>query len=244
VNWHARYLQQAGWTRELRSYLFQRSGLDNARNILEVGCGTGAVLKDLHGPACVYGLDIDEAGLKECALHVPEAVLTRGDVHQLPFQTRMFDLVFCHYFLIWIRKPERAILEMKRVTVHGGYLLAFAEPDYSKREDGPGELEQLGQWQTDALTEQGVNPSFGSNLQSLFAGCGIEILEAGMIDKPNQTSKMNSEDWMMEWNVFENDLKNRIPAQKLKDLRKLDETARREGFRKLNIPTYFAWGRV
>ncbi len=244
MDWHARYLQQAGWTKELRRYLFQRAGADEAKNILEVGCGTGAILTDVKGPARLSGLDIDQAALQECAVNVPNAILTRGDVQHLPFTDQNFDIVFCHYFLIWIKKPDRAILEMKRVTVHGGYILAFAEPNYSMREDGPGELQKLGRLQTEALIEQGANPSFGAKLTSLFADCGIDILEAGLIAKPDDSSKRSTQDWMMEWKVLENDLEERLPAEKLLELKKLDETAWRSGYRMLNIPTYFAWGRV
>jgi SAM-dependent methyltransferase len=244
VDWHARYLQQAGWTRDLRRYLFQRTGVDKARNILEVGCGTGAVLKDLDIPAYIHGLDINMAALRECSINVPKAILTGGDVHHLPFQNQSFNLVFCHYFLLWVRNPDQAILEMKRVTVHGGHILVFAEPDYSKREDGPGDLQILGRWQTEALIHQGANPSLGATLTKIFADCGIEILEAGMIDKSNRTSEWNFQDWMMEWEVLENDLKDRVPVAKLNELKKLDEAAWQKRKRTLNIPTYFAWGRV
>jgi cyclopropane fatty-acyl-phospholipid synthase-like methyltransferase len=44
VDWHARYLQQARWTRPLREYLYGKAGVDSARRVLEVGCGTGALL--------------------------------------------------------------------------------------------------------------------------------------------------------------------------------------------------------
>jgi ubiquinone/menaquinone biosynthesis C-methylase UbiE len=44
MNWHNRFLQQAGWTRDLRTYLFAQAGIERARRVLEVGCGTGAVL--------------------------------------------------------------------------------------------------------------------------------------------------------------------------------------------------------
>jgi ubiquinone/menaquinone biosynthesis C-methylase UbiE len=43
-DWHKRFVQQARWTAEAQSYLLRRCGLAKGRRILEVGCGTGAVL--------------------------------------------------------------------------------------------------------------------------------------------------------------------------------------------------------
>ena len=50
MNWHSRYLQQAAWTRELRTYVFEQAGISSANRILEVGCGTGAILSGLTSP--------------------------------------------------------------------------------------------------------------------------------------------------------------------------------------------------
>jgi len=57
MEWHKRFVQQAGWTGELRRYLFKRTGLQFARRVLEVGCGTGAILAGLETGAAVHGLD-------------------------------------------------------------------------------------------------------------------------------------------------------------------------------------------
>ncbi len=65
MNWHTRYLQQAAWTRDLRTYLFEQAGLKSARRVLEVGCGTGAILRELSAPA-LHGLDLEAGSLDEC----------------------------------------------------------------------------------------------------------------------------------------------------------------------------------
>ena len=57
MEWHKRFVQQAAWTRELRLYLFKRAGMPVARRVLEVGCGTGAILSGLTTRAVVHGLD-------------------------------------------------------------------------------------------------------------------------------------------------------------------------------------------
>ncbi len=79
MNWHTRYAQQANWTRTLRSYLFEQTGLRDAERVLEAGCGTGAILAELpEGPAA-YGLDIDRQSLRKCGLHAPRARRGAGE---------------------------------------------------------------------------------------------------------------------------------------------------------------------
>ena len=83
MNWHARYIQQSAWTRDLRAYLFEKAGLTRARRVLEVGCGTGAILSMLKTSAALHGLDLDPAALTQCRIHAPAASLTRGDALHL-----------------------------------------------------------------------------------------------------------------------------------------------------------------
>ena len=44
VDWHHRFVQQAHWTQDLRAYLYTRIEFDNAKHILDMGCGTGALM--------------------------------------------------------------------------------------------------------------------------------------------------------------------------------------------------------
>src|SRR5512142_2081219 len=97
MNWHERYLQQAAWTLQLRSYLFGKCNLPGARRVLEVGCGTGAVIGKTVSEGGIYGLDIAYASLHECQRHAPAALLTCGDALHLPYASSTFDITFCHY---------------------------------------------------------------------------------------------------------------------------------------------------
>ena len=239
MNWHWRYLQQAAWTRELRTYLFVQAGAANAKRVLEVGCGTGAVLQELISPASLHGLDIQPAALAECGDHVPAARLTRGDAHLLPYPDRSFDIVYCHFLLLWVNDPLQVVREMARV---GNTVLALAEPDYSQRIDEPEALRDLGRWQMEALKKQGANPAFGARLAETFHQAGLTIVETGPIQ--SMETKRSTDEWENEWAVIAADLADSISKAEIQKMKALDEQALQQGKRILHVPTFFAWGKI
>jgi SAM-dependent methyltransferase len=242
MDWHSRYIQQAAWTRDLRNYLFDQAGLASAHRVLEVGCGTGALLSELPTHLSINGLDIDPIVLEQCHIHIPRASLTRGNVLQLPYPNQTFDIVYCHYFLLWVNDPLQALLEMKRVTKEHGHILALAEPDYDSRVDKPDELIQLGKWQNESLKRQGANPNFGSRLAETFFQAGIKIHETGTIQ--NVEKNPSVEEREMEWAVIEADLAGSVSGTEVQKMKRIDEQAWAIGERVLYVPTYFAWGQI
>ena len=242
MNWHTRYTQQAKWTRDLRAYLFNQAKLDHAHRVLEVGCGTGAILSELPIHLALHGLDIDPAALAECRVNAPTAALIHGNALALPYADQTFDIVYCHFLLLWVKDPLQALLEMKRITKASGYIIAFAEPDYSKRIDQPAELVQLGQWQTESLKRQGADPGLGARLAELFFQAEITILETGTIQSVE--NEPSPEEWQIEWAVIESDLAGKVSDADIQKMKRLDQQARTRGERKLNVPTYFCLGQV
>lgn len=240
MNWHTRYTQQANWTRDLRRYIFEKVNLRNAQDVLEVGCGTGAILSELPKPANLHGVDIDPVALAECHVHAPDAFLIQGNALSLPFPDNSFDVVYSHFLLLWVGDPLQALHEMKRVTRSGGHVIAFAEPDYINRVDEPQELIPLGRWQTEALRRQGADPSLGARLAELFFKAEIPIIETGTIQ--NQGGKLSADEWEIEWAVIESDLTGIVPDADIQNLKRLDQQARERGSRVLHVPTHFAWG--
>ena len=249
MDWHSRFQTQAGWTSALRRYFFQRAASSGAQRVLEVGCGTGAVLQSVGSdlPAGVHpqihGLDLAADHLRECQHHAPAALVTRGNALALPYASQQFDIVFCHYLLLWIPDPDRALSEMKRVARPGGYVAALAEPDYTARLDEPAELRGLGQLQNRSLEHQGAALDRGRQLADLFRKAGIRIVETGTLAYQAQES-LREVDWQSEWDVLESDIAPVVPKGELQRLRKLDRAAFTRGQRLLRVPTYFAWGQV
>jgi ubiquinone/menaquinone biosynthesis C-methylase UbiE len=239
MNAHTRYLQQANWTRDLRNYLFEKAGLDRARRVLEVGCGTGAILRELTTPAALHGLDVEPASLTQCRIHAPAASLTCADAHTLPYPNKAFDIVYCHFLLLWVKDPLQVVREMARV---GSFVLALAEPDYGARVDEPAELKPLGQWQTQALMRRGANPLFGARLAETFFQAGIKIEETGTILPAG--AKRSVEEWENEWEVIQADLADSVSGEDIQKMKALDEQARKAGTRTLHVPTHFAWGKT
>lgn len=242
MDWHSRYLQQAKWTRALRSYIFKRAGLQAASRVLEVGCGTGAVLSELPSLLAPHGLDIDPAALDRCQIHAPSALLVQGNALHLPYQDSSFDIVYCHFLLLWLAEPREALREMKRVAGPGAHVIAFAEPDYTARVDEPPELRPLGGWQIESLRRQGADPGRGAELAELFFRAGIRIVETGPIQSVE--SGPSAEDWETEWAVIESDLRGLVSDDEIQNMKRLDQAARARGERTLYIPTYFAWGQA
>jgi SAM-dependent methyltransferase len=252
MDWHARFTQQAGWTRELRLHLFGRAGLERAERVLEAGCGTGAILGGLSTPACVLGLDLDPARLAEARLHAPSAALACGDALRLPYPEAAFDVAFCHFLLLWVRDPLGALCEMKRVTRPGGAVLALAEPDYDSRVDKPDPLAPLGRWQAESLRRQGADPALGARLADLFQQAGLRLVETGTLrGSPGSSTGLgdgkrlpDAGEREMEWAVLEADLTGIVPRREIQKMKKLDEQAWQRGERVLHVPTYFAYGLV
>ena len=243
MDWHKRYVQQAYWTKDLRTYLFRRTGLGTARRVLEVGCGTGAILTDLDTSAAVHGIDLQEASLRQAHQHAPRAILVCGDALALPFADDVFEITFCHFLLLWVLDPLQALREMKRVTHPGGSILALAEPDYNGRVDKPDELAALGRWQVQALQRQGADPGLGMRLAGLFRQAGLRLIETGSLLADKQPAPAPG-DKELEWAVLETDLAGWVPAEEIQRLKNLDERAWERGVRVLNVPTYWAYGRA
>ncbi len=244
VDWHSRFTQQARWTKGIRDYLYQRAGLTQAHHVLDIGCGSGALLSELSrsAPGTVHGLDLNPAFLALAASQ-GQAELVQGDAHHLPYADEAFDVSLCHFLLLWVASPEQVVSEMRRVTRPGGSVLALAEPDYGGRIDYPHELARLGELQAEALRQQGANPDLGRRLGEIFARAGLEVVEMGVLGG-QWSGPPSPQDWELEWQVLEADLGETLGARQLKELRALDSAAWQRRARVLFVPTFYAWGRA
>jgi SAM-dependent methyltransferase len=242
--WHTWFSIQANWTKETRQWLYQEAEVAKASKVLEVGCGTGAITQDIArlGTVRAVGLDIDSGMLAYARRQGDDVELVQGDAHVLPFSNSSFDVVVCHYLLLWLADPAAGVREMARVVRPGGHVLACAEPDYGGRIDHPPELVRLGQLQAQALSRQGAEPEMGRRLGALFAVAGLQATVGTMAGQWNAPAPEDA-DFAAEWKIREHDLNGLIAPKELKRLRDIDRRALKNGARTLFVPTFYALGK-
>lgn len=242
--WHHRFLQQARWTSELRQFIIKQCGLSPNQPLLEVGCGTGAILSEFSTwkGSLVAGLDLRLDFLQEAQKHFSKSLI-QGNAYALPIKSGSFAAVFCHFLFLWLHDPLPVLKEMVRVAKPGGYIIAFAEPDYGGRIDHPQPLVELGRLQGDALRTQGADPCIGRKLSGLFHQVGLVDVQTGILGG-QWGGPPSAEAWDSEWTTLENDLAGVVSSEELYGLRLLDEAAWEKGERILFVPTFYAWGKV
>lgn len=97
---------------------------------LDVGCGTGALSQAilLHAaPAAVTGVDPSEGYVAYARAHVRDdrATFITGDAQALEGPAGAYDAVVSGLVLNFVSRPERAAMEMARVSRPGGTVAAY-----------------------------------------------------------------------------------------------------------------------
>lgn len=127
-----------------------RLEIPESARILEVGCGTGVVLRSLAKKSGFSGKGV---GVDHCESFIEAArryavqenvegylEFNIGDAHKLDFNDGEFDIVICHTVISHVTEPVKILEEMSRVTKKGGTIaifdgdyasLTYAFPDHS-----------------------------------------------------------------------------------------------------------------
>ena len=116
------------WYGALHRLIFQALDAElpdwRKKNVLDVGCGTGAILKQLGNPERNVGIDLAPEAVSFCRERGLNNV-RQGDIGALPFTNASFDAVICSSVLYhqWVGDVEGAVREMHRVLRPSGVLL-------------------------------------------------------------------------------------------------------------------------
>lgn len=131
--------QDEVFTRLLDNYV-TRLALPSAARILELGCGTGVVLRHIARRADFTGKAV---GVDQCQAFILSAQrfsrdedlshtleFQMGDAHKLDFPAESFDVVITHTVLSHVSEPQTVLQEMARVVRPGGSIVIF-DGDYA-----------------------------------------------------------------------------------------------------------------
>jgi SAM-dependent methyltransferase len=210
-----------------------------------VGCGTGAVLSEYQPTVggSITGIDLDLERLIFFHKNSSFAYLAAADGFTLPFAPGEFDQCFCHYFLLWLKEPLLAILEIKRVLKKGGQFFIFSEPDYGGRIEHPLEFEFIKDTQIKGLVRQGADPYMGRKIFSLLHEAGFKSIQTGILTW-SSGMPTSEEELESEWEIFALDSAGEFSPASISELKSLDRKSRREIKRILYLPVFFGWGSV
>jgi len=89
--------------------------------ILDVGCGTGLILRKL--PNAPVGLDVNPWAIGKARLHAPRAQTLIADAERLPIRNNILSGIICTETLEHLPKPEEALKEIHRILKKGGILI-------------------------------------------------------------------------------------------------------------------------
>ena len=161
--------------------------LPPSAQVLEVGCGTGAMMRSLvqreDFSGKVIGIDhslalIEAANRFANEENVSDRVeFQLGDVHSLKFSPATFDAVIAHTVISHVTEPATVLREMGRVVRPGGTVVIF-DGDYASLTYAYPD-ENFGHQMDEALIRATFNnPLIMRDLLRLLPGLGLMVTAA------------------------------------------------------------------
>ena len=117
------------WSTRLAPLYADFAQLQDVGKILDVGCGTGALVRTIARKARsseIFGVDPAQSFVDYARTQSddPRITFRVGDAMQLPFPAASFGQTLSLLVMMFIPEPEKAAIEMRRVTCPGGTVSA------------------------------------------------------------------------------------------------------------------------
>ena len=95
----SQFIRQASWTEMFRTQIYRRINLLKAKKILDVGCGTGVITREIRKKcsAKITAIDIDPDMIKFAKKRVSNVDFRVENVEELSDKKGSFDIVLFHH---------------------------------------------------------------------------------------------------------------------------------------------------
>jgi SAM-dependent methyltransferase len=168
----------------LAPLLADLAGIGREQQVLDVGCGPGALTTELAarlGPSSVSAVDPSEPFVAAARERNPGVTVRRAAAEQLPFADDTFDAALAQLVVHFMEQPVVGLREMSRVSRAGGAVAACVW-DHA---GGQGPLSPF--WvaarrlDPHAHDESGLPGTRRGHLAELFAAAGLRDVEDGVL---------------------------------------------------------------
>ena len=177
------------WSTKLAPLFAQFAGIRDGDRVLDVGCGTGALIRavvDLTRRSQVVGIDPTPGFItyaRQRFAH-PRITFDQGSAFELPYPESSFDQSLSMLVFHLISTPDKALTEMRRVTKEGGTVAACTW-------DGAGAMELNSIFWTEAIeldpaaeihAESTRSCNVEGQLSELWKATGLKDVQETAID--------------------------------------------------------------
>jgi ubiquinone/menaquinone biosynthesis C-methylase UbiE len=167
----------------MRRAFLDEIGIPMGARVLDVGCGTGVLTRQIagwKGVASVVGVDLAESLLERArrlADDVESVSYEQADARALPFDDASFDVVVFDSTLTHVPESERAVEEAYRVLRPSGVLAAF-DGDYATTTVALGDHDPL-QTCVEAMVASSVTDRWiVRRLPTIMRRSGFEVISS------------------------------------------------------------------
>jgi len=201
-----------------------RAGMD----VLDVGCGTGAVSRILAenvSPGKVVGVDFSEERLRAAEATVREKGLhnltfIRRDVRDLGSEEGSFDLAFSRFLFQYLPEEEglATLTAMKQLVRPGGTVcVADLDGNTLYRYPLDPEWEEILAHLHQELQKTGFDPYVGRKLFWMFSRCGFRDIQVNIMPYyliAGRADPTTLRIWEMKIQILENTLEKIFTSKK------------------------------
>jgi ubiquinone/menaquinone biosynthesis C-methylase UbiE len=172
------------------SALFDRIGIAQDANCLDVGCGSGDVAIALAQRASqgrTVGVDIDEAKIDLAIADgststIPNVEFRVGNIFDAPTDSELFDVVYVRFVLTHLPDPLAALQSLTQRLNPGGVIITedidfrghFCHPESAA-------FNRYIDWYSTAVRQRGCDPDIGPRLPSLLSQAGFTHVDINVV---------------------------------------------------------------